>query len=280
MKSICIKTNNKDVINYLLNNINTIPLKNIYFINKHFKIYENIIIHYKGNNLTKFYNQICTILANCIKSIYEPILLKKIINYNYFYFDDFDKKIIENYCVNLSIQENDLNKKDKKIYIPLYNYLLENKSLILDGFIHFRLAKYLDYLENIVDYSINKYIIEKEYNEFINLLKIYISTKESEADLIHLIYTNGESILLNENKNIIPLSDNILDSKYLSDITFSSNDYALNTLLTINPKKIQIHLIGCEDEFIQTLKLIFEKKIIICTNCTICKTYKILNNVK
>ena len=280
MKSICIKTNNKDVINYLLNNINTIPLKNIYFINKHFKIYENIIIHYKGNNLTKFYNQICTILTNCIKSIYEPILLKKIINYNYFYFDDFDKKIIENYCVNLSIQENDLNKKDKKIYIPLYNYLLENKSLILDGFIHFRLAKYLDYLENIVDYSINKYIIEKEYNEFINLLKIYISTKESEADLIHLIYTNGESILLNENKNIIPLSDNILDSKYLSDITFSSNDYALNTLLTINPKKIQIHLIGCEDEFIQTLKLIFEKKIIICTNCTICKTYKILNNVK
>ena len=90
----------------------------------------------------------------------------------------------------------------------------------------------------------------------------------------------GESILLDENKNTISLNDNIFDAKYLSDISFSSNDYALNALLTLLPQKIEIHLIGYEDEFINTLKLIFGKRISICKDCNLCKTYKILNNAK
>ena len=72
----------------------------------------------------------------------------------------------------------------------------------------------------------------------------------------------------------------MFNAQYLSDISFSSNDYALNTLLTLLPRKIEIHLIGYEDEFINTLKLIFGTKIFICTDCNICRTYKVLNNVR
>ena len=128
--------------------------------------------------------------------------------------------------------------------------------------------------------AVNQYIIEKEYTEFINLLKIYVETTEAGANILHLIYTNGESILLDEEKNVIPLSEDILNAKYLSDITFSSNDYALNTLLSMLPKKLEIHIIDEEDEFINTLKLIFEDRIYICKECNICKTYKMIRNVK
>ena len=62
----------------------------------------------------------------------------------------------------------------------------------------------------------------------------------------------------------------------MSDITFSSNDYCLNTLLNILPKQIFIHLIDSnEDEFINTLKNIFGKKVTICFECELCKKYKI-----
>ena len=98
--------------------------------------------------------------------------------------------------------------------------------------------------------------------------------------MLHLIYNHGESILLDEEKNVVSVSDNIYNAKYLSDISFSSNDYALNTLLTLLPKKIEIHLIDKEDEFINTLKLIFEDKISICKECNICKTYRLLNSAK
>ena len=122
--------------------------------------------------------------------------------------------------------------------------------------------------------------MEKEYNEFINLLKLYVDSKPPEISIVHLIYTNGESILLNEYKKIINYDDNIFDAKYLSDISFSSNDYCLNSLLSLLPSKIEIHLVsGFEDEFINTLKLIFGNRIFICTGCKLCKTYEILNNV-
>ena len=83
---------------------------------------------------------------------------------------------------------------------------------------------------------------------------------------------------MDKNKNIIDISDNVFKAKYLSDISFSTNDYILNTLLTLIPEKIYIHIVGDTiDEFVNTLLLIFEGRVEICTDCNICKIYK--NNI-
>ena len=123
-------------------------------------------------------------------------------------------------------------------------------------------------------------MIEREYYEFINILHLYVNSKESTMDVVHLVYTNKDCILLDKNKNIIPLDNSLLDAKYLSDISFSSNDYCLNALLNILPKKLYIHLINnYEDEFITTLKLIFDNNVSICTDCDICHVYRLTNNM-
>ena len=94
------------------------------------------------------------------------------------------------------------------------------------------------------------------------------------------MYLNKESILLDKDKNIISIKDHIFDAKYLSDISFSSNDYCLNTLLNLLPQTLNIHLVdNFEDEFITTLKLIFENKVRICNDCDICRVYRFTNNV-
>ena len=282
MKSFCIKTNNQEIIKYLLKNIETSSLENIYFVSKEFKSYKNVIIHYTGNSLSTFLGLLSDILTDCILLFYEPVLLRRLLNFNYFYFDDFEKKLIEENCYEHIILEenNTLKYRREEIWINTLHYITNHKSMILDGFVNFCLENYYNTLEEIIDYSVNKYIVEKEYTEFINLLKLYIESKDAFCSVIYLIYTNGESILLNQDKKIISLEDNIFNAKYLSDISFSSNDYALNALLTLLPKKIEIHLIGYEDEFINTLKLIFGMRISICTDCNICRTYKVLNNVK
>ncbi len=43
MKSICIKTNNSDLIQYLLNELNDLELELVYFSCRKFKHYNNII---------------------------------------------------------------------------------------------------------------------------------------------------------------------------------------------------------------------------------------------
>ena len=261
-------------------------LDDVYYVQKDFKIYSNIIIHYIGKNISIFYSNLTSIISNCIFTIYEPLIIKSLINLNYFYFDNIDINIIRENCYSI-LSENCENtpvshaihaRKDV-LWNSIFEYVTQNSRIYLDGFINFRLYKYIQYLDSIIDFTVNKYIVDKEYSEFINLLKMYIDSQDSKIPLIHLIYVNNEAILLDENKNIISLTKNNLELHYLSDISFSSNDYALNTLLSLLPKKIIIHLISPEDDFIRTLNLIFSNRLSICTSCNICKTYSLISNI-
>ena len=278
MKSYCIKTNNEKIINYLLNKIENINFDNIYYCDKEFKIYRNVFIHYVGTNTDAFINFVTELISDTIMEFYEEKVITRIVNSNYFYFDEYEKKIILDNCREYSKME--LENKKEKLYVAVKEYLKENRAIVLDGMVNFRIKEYIKILDNIVDMSVNQYIIEKEYTEFINLLKIYVNQSEPGVKLLHLIYMNGESILLDEEKNMVSLSENIFNAKYLSDITFSSNDFALNTLLSMLPQKLEIHLIDEEDEFINTLKLIFEDRIYICKDCNICKTYRMIHHAK
>ena len=266
MKSFCIKTNNREIIDYLLNKFDKIDFANISYIDRKFKIYMNFIVHYTGEEIENFYKILCNII-------------RRILSFNYFYFDEIERRKIGEICIE-SLKNNILKNRNKTIYSKVKKYVVKNKSMILDGFVTVRIKEYIDKIDELVDEVVNKYIIEKEYAEFISLLKMYVNSKDPETEEIHLIYTNGESILLDKNKDIITISNNNFNAKYLSDITFSSNDFALNALLSLLPKKINIHLITKKDEFIDTLCLIFENRVYMCTDCNICRTYKIINSAK
>lgn len=75
---------------------------------------------------------------------------------------------------------------------------------------------------------------------------------------------------------LINVDKNALNAKYLSDVSFSNNDYILNTLLNLLPKKIYLHLVSplSNLDFINTLQLIFENRIELCHDCNICNLYK------
>ena len=276
MKSICLKTNNPQILDYLQEELNLIYLDNVYFSNNEFKNYKNIIVHYTGNDNSLFLDKISSLLSFLVIYEFEESILKRLIFQNYFYFSLSERrKILEN-CFDIVIEdENYIKAKYTILFKCFKQYLCNHKSIILTGFINFKLTDYIDLLSKIVDDAVNSFIIEKEYMEFISLLKLYINSQKSETELIHLIYAKNFSILLDKDKNIIDTSDNIFKAKFLSDITFSNNDYILNTILNLLPKKIYIHLINnYMDEFVNTLKLIFENRAEICTDCNICKIYK------
>ena len=266
MKTICIKTNNENAINYLLKTLKKINLQDVHFSYKEFKIFKNIFIHYKGSNLNIFLFKISDILSSLVLEIYEKDIANRILSCDYFYFNSMEKKEIISKLDNLCDEDikTFLLKKEKLSNI-FYKLLEQNKKVYLKGIITFRVNDYLKELQNQIDSAVNQYLIEREYNEFVSLLKVYIDTEPCKIDLLHIIYNNGSPILLDKNKNIIKTDSNILNAKYLSDITFSDCDIALNTLLNLIPKKIYLHLVDEKnDEFINTLKLIFENRIIIC----------------
>lgn len=282
MKSFCIKTNNNAILEYLLDKLDYLELAEVKYSKNKFKIYSNIIVHYIGEKISLFDEKLSSIITDTILKFYKEKMIKKIINFDYFYFEEYEKKIIiQNYCEIIESSEYEQISKEKEyIHEAVLQYVIENNSMILEGFVNFRIKEYIKYLDSIVDIAVNKYIIEKEYNEFISLLRMYINSKKSNIKNLHLIYGKSELTILDENKNIVPLCKEIYNAKFLSDIIFSENDYALNTLLTLLPQRIEIHLLDSEDEFIKTVKLIFEDRVYICRECNICRTYKMIKMTK
>ena len=219
MKSYGIKTQSEEMTTYLLNEISKIEFPNIYYCNKSFKIYENVILHYKEDKIEEFKKVVSNLLTDTVIKFYQESIIKRIINVNYFYFDDFERNIIYEECKELLKQDEEEIRKS--IFDRIKKYIKDNRNIVLEGVVNFRLEEYIKILDNIVDIAVNKYIIEKEYKEFIGLLKVYVNSTPTKTDLLHLIYINGESILLDQDKKVIQVDCNINNAKYLSDISFS-----------------------------------------------------------
>lgn len=270
MVSFCIKDNHLDIQDFLMSEISNSSISNIYYSKHSFKIYDNIIVHYTGEDISQFYNFLSVIITNAILKFYEPKIIKKMIEKDYFYFDKIEKDaIFDEYYSLLSLCE------DRKIGHNIQEYIESNKSMVLSGFVTFRLKNYIEFLNELLESAVSKFVLDKEYFEFVSLLKSYVDSKIPNPINVNLIYVNHNSILVDENGDIIEYED--FNSEYLSDITFSDNDYALNTLIGKLPQEILVHLISPKDEYIDTLELIFGEKLKICTGCDICSAYKLLN---
>jgi len=273
LKSICIKTNNKNFISSLIEKLKNSNINDTYYSYHKFKNYKNIIIHYTGSNTNDFLSNTSSHISTTIINCYEKTISFNILKSNYFYFSEEELYKIHNLC-NYYLSTDDFYYKKSIITNALFDYFTNNKSTNIDGFISFRLNNYIKYLDSIVDLAVNKFLIEKEYNEYINLLKLYIKTQNANCECLHLIYQKENSIILGENNNVINIGKKTFSSKYLSDISFKENDCILEFLLSNIPNKLYIHLLNKEDEFITTLKKIFYNKMEICTDCKICNLFK------
>jgi len=278
LKTFCIKTNNPKAIEFINKKLEKIKLNGIFVSNASFAVYKNIIIHYNGEQIQKFTYSISKILTECIICLYEKNLIFSLINKNYFYFSSYEREKIYEHYLEHSTEDEYIHNKKESIKSAVSNYLNDNNKMILDGFVMFRLNECISLLDEVVDLSVNSFLLEKEYIEFIYLLRVYIESKFSALELVHFIYHNDNCLLLDQYLNVIPVNRDIDDIRYLSDITFCNNDYFLSTLLHISPQKLIIHCNEEDNDFVNTLKLIFLGRVECCSECNICSLF-VNNNI-
>ena len=237
-----------------------------------------MIIHCKNEHYTTpFIHAISNALTRALLLFYEHTVVQNLISLHYFYFNALEKNKIFNQALTLLNHAEDATIRYDTINNAIFEHLTKHHTFYLQGFLQFRLPDYIEFINDTVDLAVNQFIIDKEYSDFIHLLRLYIRSESVASDVehLHLLYRNRHSTIINDDKEIISCNDNLAKAKYISDISFSSNDLALNTLLNLLPHKITVHLIDCyADEFIHTLQLIFQDKITLCEDCDICEFYK------
>jgi putative sporulation protein YtxC len=178
--------------------------------------------------------------------------------------------ILNEYMVYFRNRKNSIIQK-------IMECIKENKEINIKGFITFRMKDLLEDLESIIDKVVESYMVEKEYNEFINLLKYFVEIQDSKIDKVNiLIQRDGSYKVLDESGNNIMdlLLNDLSEVKYTG--TVNIEDMLISGLITNAPKSVVIH--GAENctnkEVLDTIKKVFENRAIICDECSMCKKIK------
>ncbi len=219
-------------------------------------------------------------LADYIIKKYEEKLILRIINSNYCYFNSLERKEIFNHAKRIAKNEdksilNSLYQVRKRNIIvrKLLDYFEGSNSLILDGFVNFRLKDYIKDLEEIVDKAVDDFLMEREYREFIKLLRYFVDIQEPKINVIHVIVGyDTRYTLLNEHKKEIT---NECIQEFINEISggdVNYDDLLVSSLITFAPKKVMIHSSHQfrNKELLETIMNIFAGRVVICSGCDIC----------
>ena len=243
----------------------------------------------KMNHLKLF---LANLLAKYIIEKYEHRFITRIIHSNYCYFNTGERREILRTALKNIIgfeEKNIFNnlfmiRRKNIVAKKLLEYFETSNEIILDGFVTFRLKDYIKELEDVVDKAVDDYMMEKEYKEFIRLLKYFVDIQEPKFDIVHVLAGyNNRYILLDSTRREIT-NDCIQDFvKEVSEGEINYDDLLVSSLITLAPNKIYIHLVGQikNKELMETIKNVFVGKVVFCSGCEICFAHNMsINEIK
>jgi putative sporulation protein YtxC len=169
------------------------------------------------------------------------------------------------------------NKRSERLGKPIFHFLRESKLLAIDGYVHFRLEHYRKALAKCVHDAVDQFLLDLEYQDFISLLKYFVSVQSSKMDMVHIMHRGSKEFeLLDEQGDPLKLNDGGTLQEIVEH-SFSHEDLIVSTLLTIAPEKIVLHSKFSEENIIRTLTQIFDARLVKCTGCNSCGTAETLD---
>lgn len=211
--------------------------------------------------------------------------LNDFLNDTYFFLRYDEIKEVKELSLKALKCEGDINNEDiiycinrkNKIVDKIADCIKENDDINIKGFITFRMKELKEELECIIDKVVERYMVEKEYDEFIKLLKYFVDIQESKIDEVNIIIkTDGTYLVEDHHGNDITerLTCDITDSKINGLV--AEDDLLISGLVANSPERIIIHCAenSSNKELLQTIQNVFQERAVFCNNCKLCRGLK------
>ena len=144
-----------------------------------------------------------------------------------------------------------LCKKDVRQRLGTALFETEADTLILEGFMRFRMKDYLDVWAGELSACAKDYMRKKEYAEFVEILRLFVGVRIPRMRRVHLGVSDDGRYVLCDEKHIM---------LHFSLGTYSSDDDALlSTLVNNAPLHIVVHQKSrfADPRILETIKDIF-----------------------
>ncbi len=147
------------------------------------------------------------------------------------------------------------NRRRELVNESTSKYLRENGSIIINGFVNFRLEEYKNELRKLCHNAAEEYSAQREYSEFLDMLRFFVSVQMPKEASVHVVKRNGNLRILNKFKKDI--TDRYSDDFAFASENFTGEDILLSGLITISPKNIIIHDKKENDKIYDTIASVF-----------------------
>lgn len=224
---------------------------------------------------------IASVVAQFIVYDLRELLLRDLLRYNYFYFRREEREEI------LALARKSLGSGLNCHRQETYREIIERKvreywreqnepigHLNIEGFLQFRLQDYQQELKRIVDDAVERFLTEKEYREFVRLLKYFLELQQPKIDLVHLaVDEKGQFQITDQHFQKIDPRD--WEEFDLEDYE-GDNDYEdvlVSMLVSVAPRQIMLHqnVLPRYPRAVETLRRIFDRRLLFCQNCPYCR---------
>lgn len=224
------------------------------------------------------YEKVSNGIAEFIINEIENVMIHHMIRRYHKVYDENEMKSIEKYCKQLLnnelAEENSVDGRQQrklKIANAVKSYLADHTMLNIDGFVQFRLPSYREELHDVVDYAIDEFLMEKQYQEFISLLKYFVYVQDTKVSEVHIIHKYGNDFII-LNDQMKPIENKKTEGFVVEmiDMDINYEDMIISSLISISPQKVYIHTREKDLQVIKTIQHIFEDRTILCHDCSVC----------
>ncbi len=144
----------------------------------------------------------------------------------------------------------------------------------MEGLITFYLPEYLNEVRFAVEMAYEEMRNEKEYNEFVRLLRYFVDTQPPRTYEVNLMFDEKNGFTLWDG-NGTRIEDNYINGFFDEDILLEEvnlDDVLISILITIAPRWIIMHNTAdmVDTESVLMIKEVFKDRFKVCRGCERC----------
>jgi putative sporulation protein YtxC len=230
-------------------------------------------IRKNGRKYLTAINHLSDTLAEYILKSYEKNILEKVINRVCEGLTKQDKdEIYRIACTRLYTQQGEespgchLETRRRIISANIAECLRNSENLILEGFLTFRLGEYVKRLEIEVERSIRQFFVERQYEEYINLLTAFVRMQVPRVPELHIFALRNGTYKV-EGIGPFEIPEDISDGFGFKggEPIIDSDDFMIGFLLTCAPVRIFIHNASLfrNKELLNTIRIVFSECVLL-----------------
>jgi len=144
----------------------------------------------------------------------------------------------------------------------------------IEGFLRFRALEYKSEVNKAVEYALDEYVVDKEYMEFIQLLKHFVDSQKPQLEYLHVGMTpQGKFHLYNDEG--VKVTHQFLEDYQLDNVhELGYEDLLVSALISVAPRQITLHIRyeGFKDT-LKTIRSVFGDRVRDCQGCSLCEKF-------